>query len=328
MTCTMTVTERNYAFVEPFVISRGPIDDATVIEVTLCDERGVVGHGEGHGIVYAGETLETMRAELEAVRPAIEAGADRIALLDLMPPGGARLAVDAALWDLAAKRGLGDPFAANGLAPAPVTSAITLGIRAPDAFEAASRARAAAAMLKIKVGADDPFAQLEAVRRGAPAAALIVDPNQAWSVDQLRDYAPRLHALGVVLLEQPIAVGDEAGLDGYTCPIPLCADELLNDIADLDRVVGRFQVANIKLDKTGGLTAALRLADACEARGLALMVGCMGGSSLGMAPAMVLAQRCRFVDLDGPLFLREDRTPGFVYDNGLIARPHDPAIWG
>ena len=325
---SLSIATRTYLLHEPFVISRGPIDVVRVVEVALTADDGATGLGEGHGVDYAGESPETMTAQIEAVRGAVEAGADRHTLRDLLPPGGARFALDAALLDLAAKREGKSPFGVFGVSADAVTTAYTIGIRSNEAFEAAARERAGCAVLKVKVDAADPIGAVEAVRRGAPNAALIVDPNQAWSIAMLKALAPRMAELGVVLLEQPIAVGDEAGLDGLVLPVPLCADELLNDESDLDKIVGRFDYANIKLDKVGGLTAAMRLADACQARGLGLMVGCMGGSSLSMAPGMVLAQRCRFVDLDGPLFLTADRNPGFVYRDGVVARSHDPAVWG
>ena len=208
------------------------------------------------------------------------------------------------------------------------TSACTLGIRSLEAYEEAARRLADFAVLKIKVDGREPLAALAAVRRGAPNPALIVDPNQAWSVADLKDLAPVMAGYGVALLEHPIPVGAEAGLDGWTCPVPLCADELVDTEADLAKARGRFDVVNIKLDKAGGLTAALRLADAAASQGFRLMVGCMAGSSLAMAPAMVLAQRCAFVDLDGPLLQAEDAENGFVYAAGRVAAPHIPALWG
>ena len=182
-------------------------------------------------------------------------------------------------------------------------------------------------MLKIKVDDTQPVAAIEAVRRGAPHPLLIVDANQAWTVEALKSHAQRLAQLGVVLLEQPIRVGAEGGLDGYRCPILIAADELINDVTDLDKAKGRFDVINIKLDKTGGLTEALRLADAARAAGFDLMVGCMAGSSLSMAPAMVLAQQCRFVDLDGPLLQSEDFPGGLTYLDGEVSPP-EREFWG
>ena len=324
---TMAVMPRHWLLREPFVISRATITDCETVEVVLTDRHGARGRGASHGVTYAGETAATMIAEIERVRPAIEAGFTRDDLIAAMPAGGARCAVDAAMWDLAAKRDGTDPFAANGVGPAPVASARTLGIRTPDAFEHAARVENAAT-LKIKVGADDPLAQVAAVRRGAPHADIIVDPNQAWSVDQLKALVGPLAELGVAMIEQPIPVGVEVGLDGWTSPVPLFADELVDTADDLARARGRFAGINIKLEKAGGLTAALRLADAAVAQDFALMVGCMGGSSLTMAPAMVLAQRCRWIDLDAPLFLTDDDAPGLSYQRGVVVRPHLPELWG
>lgn len=312
---------------EPFVVSRETFHEMVGLRLTLTDEQGRRGRGDGMGVTYSGETVATMRADVESVRPAVEAGITRVELLDLLPPGGARCALDAALWDLEAKRGGDDPFAAFGLRAAPVSSARTIGIRAIEAFESAAR-RDAAEWLKIKVDASDPVSMVEAVRRGAPHARFIVDPNQAWSIDLLKAVAPAMVALGVELLEQPIPVGAETGLDGWTSPVPLCADELINTAEDLERARGRFQAINIKLDKAGGLTAAMTLADSAEAMGFGLMVGCMCGPSLAMAPGMVLAQRCRWVDLDGPLFQSDDDVDGFEYLGGVVSETHKPALWG
>lgn len=296
--------------------------------VSITDEAGRTGRGEGYGVTYAGESLASMAVQIDQARAAVEAGASRRALLELLPAGGARCAIDAALWDLEAKQASCSAFAlAGAAAPAPVRTAYTIGIRAIDAYEAAAAAHADHALLKIKVDSRRPLEAVAAVRRGAPDAALIVDPNQAWSVETLKALAAPLADLGVVLLEQPIRVGDEPGLDGYRCPIRLCADELIQDLGDLALARGRFDVINIKLDKTGGLTQALALAGAARAQGFGLMVGCMGGSSLSMAPAMVLAQQCEFADLDGPLLLAADWPGGLVYRGGVIEIPQR-SFWG
>lgn len=328
MGLTIAMEPRHWPVKEVLTIARGSMTEQPTLHVTLTREDGLRGRGEACGIPYKGETPETIAADIERVRDVIEAGVTRAALLDLLPGGGARMALDAALWDLEAKAGEGDPYARNGLVPNAVSSAYTIGMRDLAAYEEAARAYAAYPLLKVKVAADDPVSAIAAVRRGAPGARLIVDANQAWSVEALKAFAPALVPLGVALLEQPIPVGAEAGLDGWTSPIPLCADELVDGLADLDKVVGRFQLINIKLDKAGGLSAALQLADAAQARGLGLMVGCMLGSSLSMAPAMVLAQRCAFVDLDGPMLQSEDVPEGYEYVNGVVAAPHKPLIWG
>jgi L-alanine-DL-glutamate epimerase-like enolase superfamily enzyme len=313
---------------EPFAISRGVQTQVAAIVVTLVGEDGYRGRGEACGVPYAGETPETMTEQIEAVRSVIEEGVDRHTLLDILPAGGARCAIDAALWDLEAKRSGRSAFLAAGVAaPRSLVTAYTIGIRPADEYESAARARANHALLKIKVDAEDPVAAVAAARRGAPKAAFIIDPNQAWSLDTLKAFAPDMERLGVVLLEQPIKVGSEEGLDGYDCPILLCADELINGPADLAKARGRFDVINIKLDKTGGLTAALQLADAARVEGFDLMVGCMAGSSLSMAPAFVLGQQCSFVDLDGPLLQSTDWPDAMIYHDG-VAAPPGPALWG
>lgn len=319
---------RHWVLREPFMISRQTITAVETVRVRLRDRHGVIGQGEATGMDYAGETAATMLAQIAAARDAIEAGVDRVGLLDLLPAGGGRFAVDSALWDLEAKQGAPDPFARCGVRPDPVNSAPTITMGSLDAYEAAARQSADAAWLKIKVGRNDPLSPVAAVRRGAPHARLIVDPNQAWPVDMLKALAPKMADLGVALLEQPIPVGDEAGLDGYRCPVPLCADEALNDIRDLPKIVGRFDAINIKLDKVGGLTAALGLADAATSQGLDLMVGCMLAPSLAIAPALVLAQRCRYVDLEAPPLLTADNPDGFVFAGGTVQRPYHPALWG
>jgi L-alanine-DL-glutamate epimerase-like enolase superfamily enzyme len=328
MKLALELRERIWPLKEPFVISRGSRDDQPVLEVCLTDTNGNRGRGEACGVPYEGETPASMRAAIEAVRRAIEQGIDRESLLRLLPAGGARFAIDAALWDLEARVTGISPFARTGLAPNPVSVSRTIGIRSPEAHEAAAQAFADYAFLKVKVDANDPLAAIRATHRGAAGARLIVDPNQSWTPGMVRDLAPELAALGVALLEQPIPVGSEAELDGFSSPVPLCADELVNDIDDLARAKGRFAYVNIKLDKTGGLTAALALAEAARAQGFGLMVGCMNGSSLCMAPAMVLAQMCAFADLDGPLLQAEDIENGFHYENGRVERPYEPDLWG
>jgi L-alanine-DL-glutamate epimerase-like enolase superfamily enzyme len=322
------IEARSWPLHEPFAIARGVQTEIDCIIVTLVDEQGHRGRGEGCGVPYAGETPETMIAQIEAVRPKIEAIADREALLKILPPGGARCAVDAALWDLEAKATGRSAFSRAGVeAPRPLTTAHTIGIRPVAAYEAAASARRDQALLKIKVDGGHPVGAVTAARRGAPDAAFIVDANQSWSIEILKAFAPKMADLGVVLLEQPIKVGDEKGLDGYRCPVKLCADELINDVSDLPRASGRFDFVNIKLDKAGGLTAALRLADAARRAGFELMVGCMAGSSLSMAPAFILGQQCAFVDLDGPLLQSQDWPGGLTYRNGIVAPP-TPDFWG
>lgn len=328
MPWTVKTYPKHWPLHEPFVIARATQFDIPTLQLQLTDEHGHTGFGEACGVPYKDETPESMAAQIEGVAEAIAAGLTRQILLDLLPSGGARFALDSALWDMEAKRDKVDPFTASGLAANPIEVDVTIGIRAPADYEAAARNLSEYPVLKVKVDASDPLTCLANVRKGAPKSRLIVDPNQSWSVEMVKALGPQLKSLGVVLLEQPIKLGDEPGLDGYVPPVPLCADELIDTAADLDKARGRFQLVNIKLDKCGGLTAGLALADVAQAQGFGLMIGCMLGSSLSMAPGMVLAQRCAFVDLDGPLLQSEDHPEGFSYVNGMVAQTHKPALWG
>ena len=286
--------------------------------------------GRGECVPYAryGETPESVAAAIEAVRPAIEAGADRAALQHLLPAGAARNALDCALWDLEAKR-LGVPATAlAGLHRlGPVTTAFTLSLGTPDAMAMAARAAAGRPVLKLKLGGEGDPARLAAVRSAVPDATLIADANESWRDDTLAaNYAACVEA-GVALVEQPLPAGADGALARMTRPVPVCADESVHDRATLPDLGDRYDVINIKLDKTGGLTEALALAAEAERLGFGLFVGCMVGTSLAMAPALLLAPRARFVDLDGPLLLAEDRAPGLRYD-GSVVSPPDPALWG
>lgn len=312
---------------EPFVISRGAQKCAETIQVTVTDTDGREGRGEGCPVDYRGETAESLLSEVEKCGPRFEMATD-LDPTSFMQPGGARQALDAALWDLRAQREGKSVFELAGLgAPQPLETAMTIGIRAPEEYEIAARSYSEHRILKLKVGKTNVLSAIRAARRGAPHSVFIVDPNQAWDVSQLKCNADELSSLGVVLLEQPIPVGDEGELDGYECPIPLCADELVNTPDDLVKAKDRFQAINIKLDKAGGLSSALELADKARGAGFKIMVGCFTGSSLSIAPAMVLGQRCDFVDLDGPLFLKSDRPGGLNYSKGFVDIPRGQ-FWG
>lgn len=310
---------------EPFAIARGVRSQAQVVIVEL-HEDDLVGRGEAGGVAYHGETPASMLAQIEQVRAQVEAGCDRQQLLQLLPPGGARHALDAALWDLEARHSGVPVWQRAGLRQwKPVESAVTIGIRDIAGYAATARARAGYPWLKVKVGKGSPVEAVAAVRSGAPNARLIVDANQAWSVDELRQYVPALLPYGVDLLEQPVAVEHSAALAGYDGAIPVCADEALSTLEDLPQLVGCYQFVNIKLDKTGGLTAGLELAHAARAAGFRLMVGCMLGGSISVAPGMVLAQLCEVCDLDGPWLQAEDWDNGIVYQNGRMSLP---TLWG
>ena len=324
----LTVQKKHWPLREPFVISRATYTTSDVIIVELQDGN-LLGRGEAAGVDYHGETLDSMVAQVESVRSRIEAGVTRSELLQLLPIGGARNALDSALWDLEAKRCGRRAWDLAGVGNTrEIASAITIGIRSIEAYEKAARERAHYRWLKIKVSGEQPLQCIEAVRRGAPNSRLIVDANQAWDVPTLYSIAPKLAQLRVDLLEQPVPVGGDEELVVGRSPIPVCADEAIDTIADLQRLKSRYEFVNIKLDKTGGLTAALELAHAAREAGMRLMVGCMVTGSLGMAPGMVLAQLCEVVDLDGPLLQAEDWPNPIQYDKtGVMAWP-SPALWG
>ncbi|HEX9964877.1 MAG TPA: N-acetyl-D-Glu racemase DgcA [Allosphingosinicella sp.] len=324
---TLHARHDRFALARPFRIARGVKTHADVITVTVTED-GVEGRGEGVPYPRYGESVESALAEIESVRAAIEAGAGREALLSLLTPGAARNAVDCALWDLEARRAGRDVAGLLDLAPpAVLVSAITLGIDTPEAMAEAARAAAETPLLKVKVDADDPAARIRAVRAAAPRSALIVDPNESWDEALVRAMEPILLEAEIDLLEQPVPAGEDEWLEGFEPGVPICADEAVHVAADLETVARRYQAVNVKLDKSGGLTAALDLARATRARGLGLMTGCMVSSSLSIAPAFYVAALSDFVDLDGPLWLRDDRQGG-VRDEGGLLSPPAPGFWG
>lgn len=310
----------------PFRISRGVKTAADVVTVML-EEGGTVGRGEGVPYPRYGESIETTLAEIESVRGQIEAGVDRRLLQSLLGPGAARNALDCALWDLEARRtGRSVAEMIGAPAPQPLASALTLGIDTPEAMAEAARA-VASALIKIKVDAIDPAARIRGVREAAPGAALIVDPNESWDEILVKAMMPVLVEAKVGLLEQPTLAGRDAWLESYVPAVPICADEAVHVAEDLEVVARRYQAVNVKLDKSGGLTAALELADRAREAGLRLMTGCMVSSSLSIAAALHVARRSDFVDLDGPLWLAEDR-PGGVRDSDGTLHPPAPGFWG
>ncbi len=286
--------------------------------------------GRGESVPYPryGESVETAAALLQELAPAVADGLDRVALQHRLPPGAARNALDCALWDLEAKLADRRVWELAGLAPPqPCTTAYTLSLDTPEAMARAAAAAADRPLLKVKLTGDGDLDRLRAIRQAAPASRLIVDANESWSPEHLAGYAAAMADLGVALIEQPLPDGADDALTGFDSPVPICADESCHDRAGLDRLAGKYAVVNIKLDKTGGLTEALALKAAAESAGFGIMVGCMVGTSLAMAPALLAAQGAAFTDLDGPLLLAEDRQPGLVFD-GSIVEPPEPALWG
>ena len=327
MSRTVEARADRFALNRPFRISRGVRTAAEVVTVEI-SAGGHIGRGEGVPYARYGETVDSSLAEIEAARSAVEAGADRIQLLSLMRAGAARNAVDCALWDLEAKtarRGVASLIGAP--APAALPTALTVVIDTPEAMAEAAAAIADAPLIKVKVEASEPLAMIRAVRAAAPDAALIVDPNESWDEALVRSAMPVLAECRVAVLEQPCPAEQDGWLADFTGPVPICADESVHTVADLGDVAARYQAINVKLDKTGGLTAALDLARAARERGLGLMSGCMVCSSLGIAPALHIACMADWADLDGPLWLAEDR-PGGVRESGGIMHPPAEGFWG
>jgi L-alanine-DL-glutamate epimerase-like enolase superfamily enzyme len=325
---TMSVVQESWPYKRPFRVSRGGEDALDVIVVTLDDGAGHAGRGEAAGVDYDGESAASLARQLEELRAQIEAGLDRAELAGRLPPGGARNALDCALWDLESKRAGRRAWQLAGLeAPRALTTCVTLGLDSDAATVEAARSYRDWPLLKVKVDARRHLEVLRLVRAAAPAPALIVDPNQSWSCELLNALSGELESLGVVLVEQPVPRGEDGSLRAYRGRISLAADESLIDRRSLSGVQDIYQVANIKLDKTGGLTEALALAREARAGGLTVMVGCMAGTSLAMAPGMVVGQLAGFVDLDGPLLHSADRPAGILYANGRMQLPA-AALWG
>ncbi len=327
MTPTLTVGIEHWPLARPFTIARGRKDVAVVVVAEIA-AGDAVGHGEGVPYPRYGETPDGVAAAIAQQAPAIAAGADREALRSLMAPGAARNALDLALWDLQAKlagRSVAD--IAGIAAPGRVVTAETIVIDTPEAMGRAAAALRTRPLLKIKLDAEAVVERVAAVRAAAPLARLIVDANEGWTPDLLARVAPALAGLGVELIEQPVPAADDEALRDSGSPVPLCADESCHTRADLPRLRGRYQAVNVKLDKAGGLTEALDLAMAARAAGFDVMVGCMVGTSLAMAPALVLAPLAQWVDLDGPLWLARDRQPGLQFADGGI-EPPPPGLWG
>lgn len=317
------VTQDVFKLAQVFTISRGSRTEAKVLTVRVSQD-GVVGWGECVPYARYDETLESVTAEIEALPDMF----DRAALYDLLPAGAARNAVDCALWDLEAKRAGKRAWELAGLSePGPEITAYTLSLDTPEAMQAQAEANAFRPLLKIKLGTPDDMVRLEAVRAGAPDAKIIVDANEGWSAQVYADLAPHLVRLGVALVEQPLPAGEDDALLGMERPVPVCADESCHDRASLPGLRGKYDVINIKIDKTGGLTEALALKEAALAQGYGVMVGCMVGSSLAMAPAVLAAQGVTVTDLDGPLLLAEDRDTPLKYDEDGV-HPSEAALWG
>lgn len=323
----MTLAVEAYPIAGRFVISRGAKTEARVVTATL---RAGDAMGRGECVPYAryGESVESVVAAIQGVRGEIESGADRAALQRLLPAGAARNAVDCAMWDLEAKRSGRRAYAIAGFPRlSPLVTAYTLSVGTPEEMRVAARKAADRPLLKVKLAGEGDDARLAAVREGAPHAQLIVDANEAWREETLVAQLDACARHGVALVEQPLPAGQDAILAEIARPIPICADESAHDRASLEALEGRYDAVNIKLDKAGGLTEALAMAQAARLMGFQIMAGCMVGTSLAMAPAMLIGEMAAFVDLDGPLLLARDREPGLAYE-GSTMTPPPVALWG
>ena len=323
----LTAVEDVFPVAGSFTISRGSRTEIRVVTVTVSDGSHV---GCGECVPYAryGETVDGVMEAILGVAIDLREGLDRQGLQDRLAPGAARNALDCALWDLEAKRAGKPVWQLAGLtAPKPIETAFTLSLGTPESMREAAAKNAERPLLKVKLGTDDDLGRIEAVRAGARHSRIIVDANEGWTVEQYLALAPTLVRLGVALVEQPLPAGKDDALREIERVLPVCADESCHDRASLAHLEGKYDAINIKLDKTGGLTEALLMRDAAVAAGFDIMVGCMLGTSLAMAPAFFVAQGAAFADLDGPLLLAADRAPPIRYEGSMMQVP-DPALWG
>ena len=324
---TLDVAHESFPVDGTFNISRGARRTAEVVVATVRQGAHV---GRGECVPYAryGETIDGVMETLRGMGGAVADGLDRAALQSALPPGAARNALDCALWDLDAKRaGKRVWELARRDPPAPVPTAFTVSLGPPEEMRRKAAKNAFRGLLKIKLGGEGDLARIRAVREGAPYAPIVVDANEGWTPDTYAELAPELAALGVLMVEQPFPAGADDALATLERPLPVCADESAHDCASLEGLKGKYDMVNVKLDKTGGLTEALKLRDAAEAAGFGLMVGCMLSTSLSIAPALIVAQGAAVVDLDGPLLLARDREPGLLYDEAG-AHPPSRELWG
>ncbi|TIT01645.1 N-acetyl-D-Glu racemase DgcA [Mesorhizobium sp.] len=327
MARVISVESERFPIAGTFTISRGSKTEAEVIACTI-SQANHSGRGECVPYKRYGETMDGVRDAIEAMREQVEGGISRAALLDAMPAGAARNAIDCALWDLEAKiTGKPAAFSICAAPPRALETAYTLSLGEPEAMAAQARANAERPLLKVKIGSDSDMTRIRAVREAAPQSRIILDANEGWTDDNIVANLAFAAEHGIALIEQPLPAGRDGILRHIAHPVPICADESVHGAEGLASLVGLYDAVNIKLDKSGGLTAALVLRDRARELGFGVMVGCMVGTSLAMAPAVLLAQDADFVDLDGPLLLARDRVPGLVYQGSLVSPP-DTALWG
>ncbi len=322
----LEATIETYPIAGLFTISRGSKTEAEVVTCVI-SSNGLSGRGECVPYRRYGETLEGVIHDVRSVASAVAGGAGRQELLRLLKPGAARNAVDCALWDLEAKQASVSVAEVLGPAPKPITTAFTLSLGDPDAMAAEAARNADRPLLKIKLGTADDEARMRAVRGAAPQSRIIVDANEGWTEDNLEHHLRIARELEIALIEQPLPAGQDGKLAEIERLVPICADESVHSTDDLVRLRDRYDAVNIKLDKTGGLTEALRMKAEARRLGFSVMIGCMVGTSLAMAPAVLLAQDADYADLDGPLLLARDRQPGLRYEGSTVFPP-TPDLWG
>jgi len=317
----------DWALTRPFRISGAEWITSPGLVVQL-SEDGFLGRGEAQGVFYRNETAHSILEQVNGVADTLRAGITREELQELLPAGGARNAVDCAMWDLECKKSGKTIWQLTGIEPKPVTTVFTIGLEStPEAMAEKATAAADAPILKIKLDGNQPYEKLAAIRAARPDAQLVVDANQGWTFDLLQQVIPMCAELDLEMIEQPLPRGGDEMLERFDSPVTLAADESCLDTSELETAARRYRMINIKLDKTGGLTEALKLAHAAKAKGCKLMVGNMVGTSLGMAPSFVVAQLCDFVDIDGPLLLKYDHPNGLSYKNGVV-NVFSPQFWG
>ena len=322
------ITQVNqYRFHKPFVITGHVFETSDCLELSLSD--GIFrGHGEAVGSYYLGESAQSMTDDIAAITDQIDGSLTLDNIQSMLPPGGARNALDCAYWDFVCKSEQLSIWELLNIQAKPLTTVFTLGIEEPETLAKDAVDAANYPHLKIKLDNDRPIEKLEAIRAARPDAKLIIDVNQGWSFSELVEYAPHCARLDIAMIEQPLPRGDDSELEVYQSPVPLGADESCLHLGEFQEVVKRYQVLNIKLDKCGGLTEALHLVKAAQQNEMKLMVGNMAGSSLSMAPSFVIGQFCQFIDIDGPLLLSEDVENGLEYSNAGEVAPPTAALWG
>ncbi len=323
----ITIETISFPLKAPFAITGHVFTKTDTVRVTL-EDQGHVGHGETIGIYYKNETAASMTAQLESVTSKVTAGLTLDMVQELLPFGGARNALDCALWDLEAKRGGRSVWDMLNITPKPLVSVATVSIDSPKAMGQMAAHYGQYPNLKIKLSGDEPVARLEAIRATRPDATLIIDVNQGWSFDELKEYTPAAEKLGVAMIEQPLQRGGDEELEGYKSSVPLGADESCLDSVEYETVASRYDVVNIKLDKCGGLTEGLKIVKLAQRDRKGLMIGNMSGTSLSMAPAYVIGQFCQFIDIDGPILLKGDVENALHYGDGGVVSIPTPALWG